>query len=258
MSRAARWRSSPSCSCRCCSRPWPTSSRSRRHGARPVSSRSRSRSPAGWACCRSWPGLRSFRSRSPPGCSSRSCTRATSSTCSRIPRPPGSSGSRSSAHSGRSSSAWSVVAGPRSRKGRHSPLRHFSRRSSAVASRTGDVARRPRSRPSRRGSCRRRVPRSRPRRSCTRIPRRASGSRPTHRCTSPSLRRATSPTPAENRPYERAEDARRFQRTGDLAIPESYDAEYLVVDGLRGERSFDLPVVYEDDRFVLYRLPPSS
>ena len=62
----------------------------------------------------------------------------------------------------------------------------------------------------------------------------------------------------ENRPYERAEDARRFLRTGDLAIPESYDAEYLVVDGLRGERSFDLPVVYEDDRFVLYRLPPSS
>ncbi len=62
----------------------------------------------------------------------------------------------------------------------------------------------------------------------------------------------------ENRPYERAEDARRFLRTGDLAIPESYDADYLVVDGLRGERSFDLPVVYEDDRFVLYRLPPSS
>jgi len=61
-----------------------------------------------------------------------------------------------------------------------------------------------------------------------------------------------------NRPYERARDARRFLRTGDLAIPESYGAEYLIVDRERTERTFDLPVVYEDERFVLYRLPARS
>jgi len=50
-------------------------------------------------------------------------------------------------------------------------------------------------------------------------------------------------------------DARRFLRTGDLSIPEGYRAEYLVVDRLRLEREFELPVVYEDERFTLYRLP---
>jgi hypothetical protein len=58
----------------------------------------------------------------------------------------------------------------------------------------------------------------------------------------------------ENRPYERARDARRFLRTGDLAIPRAYDAEYVVVDGLRSDLALDLPVVYKDDRFTLYRL----
>jgi Family of unknown function (DUF6541) len=60
----------------------------------------------------------------------------------------------------------------------------------------------------------------------------------------------------ENRPYERADDARRFLRTGDLAIPAGYGAEYVVVDRARLDRDFDLPVVYEDERFTLYRLPP--
>jgi len=60
----------------------------------------------------------------------------------------------------------------------------------------------------------------------------------------------------ENRPYERASDARRFVQTGDLAIPAAYGAEYLVVDRARLDRDFDLPVVYEDERFTLYRLPP--
>jgi hypothetical protein len=59
---------------------------------------------------------------------------------------------------------------------------------------------------------------------------------------------------AENRPYERAGDARRFFRTGDLAIPRSYDARYVVVDGLRSDLELDLPVVYSDDRFTVYRL----
>jgi hypothetical protein len=62
----------------------------------------------------------------------------------------------------------------------------------------------------------------------------------------------------KNRPYDRARDARRFQRTGNLAIPERYGAEYLVVDRLRKGRTFDLPVVYQDERFTLYRLPRNA
>ena len=57
-----------------------------------------------------------------------------------------------------------------------------------------------------------------------------------------------------NVPYVRARDARRFLKTGDLSIPRRYGAEYLVVDRLRLRRSFGLPVVYRDPRFVLYRL----
>ena len=59
----------------------------------------------------------------------------------------------------------------------------------------------------------------------------------------------------ENRPYERSRDARRFQRTGDLTIPRQYDAAYVVVDRQRGGKDLDLPVVYDDERFTLYRLP---
>jgi Family of unknown function (DUF6541) len=58
----------------------------------------------------------------------------------------------------------------------------------------------------------------------------------------------------ENRPYERARDARRFFRTGDLAIPRGYGAAYVLVDGLRSDLELDLPVTYRDDRFTLYRL----
>ena len=58
----------------------------------------------------------------------------------------------------------------------------------------------------------------------------------------------------KNSPYERARDARRFLRTGDLSIPRGYGAEYVVLDRLRTTLELDLPVVYEDDRFVVYRL----
>ncbi len=60
----------------------------------------------------------------------------------------------------------------------------------------------------------------------------------------------------QNMPFERARDARRFLRTGDLAIPQEYGAEYLVVDRLRQRREFDLEELYRDPRFVLYRVPP--
>jgi hypothetical protein len=60
---------------------------------------------------------------------------------------------------------------------------------------------------------------------------------------------------AKNRPYERARDARRFVRTGDFAIPKEYGAAYVVLDRLRTKLALDLPVVYRDERFTLYRLP---
>ena len=62
----------------------------------------------------------------------------------------------------------------------------------------------------------------------------------------------------KNRPYERARDARRFARTGDLSIPRAYGAHYVVVDRRRGEPKLDLPVVYADDRFTLYRMPAAG
>jgi hypothetical protein len=58
-----------------------------------------------------------------------------------------------------------------------------------------------------------------------------------------------------NRPYERARDARRFLRTGDLSIPRRYGAEYVVVNGALTQRTFDLQALYRDDRYTLYRLP---
>jgi hypothetical protein len=58
----------------------------------------------------------------------------------------------------------------------------------------------------------------------------------------------------KNSPYERASDARRFLRTGDLSIPRGYGAGYVVLDRLRTKLVLDLPVVYRDDRFVVYRL----
>jgi len=61
----------------------------------------------------------------------------------------------------------------------------------------------------------------------------------------------------KNRPLERAADARRFVRTGDLTIPRSYGAEFLLVDGSRTRRPFALQELYRDSRFVLYRLPPA-
>jgi hypothetical protein len=58
-------------------------------------------------------------------------------------------------------------------------------------------------------------------------------------------------------PFERADDARSFIRTGDLAIPRSYGAEYLIVDRFRMRRQVrGVQEVYRDPRFVLYRIPP--
>ncbi|HZB23515.1 MAG TPA: hypothetical protein VE444_06680, partial [Gaiellaceae bacterium] len=58
----------------------------------------------------------------------------------------------------------------------------------------------------------------------------------------------------DNRPFDRERDAERFFDDGDLAIPERYDADWILADRRR-DRAFraELPVVYRDGRYTLYR-----
>jgi hypothetical protein len=58
----------------------------------------------------------------------------------------------------------------------------------------------------------------------------------------------------ENQPYERAREARGFLRTGDLSIPRNAGAKYVIIDGMRSDLELDLPIVYQDERFTIYRL----
>ncbi len=58
----------------------------------------------------------------------------------------------------------------------------------------------------------------------------------------------------DNRPYARRQDVLRFLRTGDLGIPRSYGARWLVVDRERSLLRPALPVLHADDRYLLYRL----
>jgi hypothetical protein len=60
----------------------------------------------------------------------------------------------------------------------------------------------------------------------------------------------------ENRPYERRTEARRFFATGDLSIPRRAGAGWLVVDRSRFEVAPAGRPLYEDERYVLYRLRP--
>jgi hypothetical protein len=57
-----------------------------------------------------------------------------------------------------------------------------------------------------------------------------------------------------NRPYDREADAARFLRTGDLAIPRRYGAGWIVLDAKRTKLDLELPRVYSDARYTLYRL----
>jgi hypothetical protein len=58
----------------------------------------------------------------------------------------------------------------------------------------------------------------------------------------------------KNRPYERRDDANRFGRTGDLAIPPRYRADYVLVRRDRWQVELPTRPVYRDSRYVLYRL----
>lgn len=60
-----------------------------------------------------------------------------------------------------------------------------------------------------------------------------------------------------NHPASRVRDANRFfHDRGPLAVPRRYGARWLLVDRARvGRASFHLPRVYDDSRYVLYRIP---
>ena len=58
-----------------------------------------------------------------------------------------------------------------------------------------------------------------------------------------------------NRPKRRLRDAARFYtKGGDLAIPRSYGAKWVLVSERRRPLELDLPRAYSDRRYVLYRL----
>jgi hypothetical protein len=59
----------------------------------------------------------------------------------------------------------------------------------------------------------------------------------------------------ENRPKQRRRAVIDFLRTGSLAIPRRYHAQWIVVATRRFDLSLRLPKVYADARFTLYRLP---
>jgi hypothetical protein len=59
----------------------------------------------------------------------------------------------------------------------------------------------------------------------------------------------------DNRPRERLRDTYRFYtHGGDLSIPRYYGARWILIDLKRHRLTLDLPRVYADRRYVLYRL----
>jgi hypothetical protein len=58
----------------------------------------------------------------------------------------------------------------------------------------------------------------------------------------------------KNDPYRRVADVKEFFRTGSLAILRKYHAQWLVFDRSRPHPRLALTRVYEDGRYVLYRL----
>jgi hypothetical protein len=58
----------------------------------------------------------------------------------------------------------------------------------------------------------------------------------------------------KNVPEKRRRDVIEFLRTGSVAIPRRYHADWVVVAKRRFDLELSLPKAFEDDRFVLYRL----
>jgi len=62
----------------------------------------------------------------------------------------------------------------------------------------------------------------------------------------------------DNYPYERRDDVVKFLNSGSLSIPRRYHAQWIVVAKHRFDLPLELPKIYSDSRFDLYRLTPSS
>jgi hypothetical protein len=62
----------------------------------------------------------------------------------------------------------------------------------------------------------------------------------------------------DNYSNERREDVIRFLQRGSLSIPRRYHAQWIVVAKRRFDLHLELPKVYSDPRFDLYRLRPRS
>ena len=58
----------------------------------------------------------------------------------------------------------------------------------------------------------------------------------------------------DNYPYERRDDVIRFLHSGSLAVPRRYHAQWIVIAKRRFDLHLDLPKVYSDSRFDLYRV----
>ncbi len=58
----------------------------------------------------------------------------------------------------------------------------------------------------------------------------------------------------DNRPYDRRRDAGLFLKSGDLAIPRRYGADWIVVDSRRFRTRVARLPVYQDERYTLYRV----
>ena len=62
----------------------------------------------------------------------------------------------------------------------------------------------------------------------------------------------------DNYPYERRDDVIKFLNSGSVSIPRRFHAQWIVVAKRRFDLHLDLPKVYSDSRFDLYRLSPRS
>jgi Family of unknown function (DUF6541) len=62
----------------------------------------------------------------------------------------------------------------------------------------------------------------------------------------------------DNYPNERRADVIKFLNSGSVSIPRRYHAQWIVIAKRRFDLPLDLPKVYSDSRFDLYRLTPSS
>jgi hypothetical protein len=62
----------------------------------------------------------------------------------------------------------------------------------------------------------------------------------------------------DNYPYERRKDVVKFLRSGSVAIPRRYHANWIVVAKRRFDLKLDLPKAYSDSRFDLYRVTRRS